>query len=83
MNPKAFTKINTPYAELPWYRKRWFLLISLLLFTPIAVVVALTGDVYAQAKGQSYVFTDRQRNQILYMAAIFFVVGIVSALVRS
>ena len=83
MNPKAFTKINTPYAELPWYRKRWFLLISLLLFTPIAVVVALTGDVYAQSKGQSYVFTDRQRNQILYMAAIFFVVGIVSALVRS
>lgn len=83
MNPKAFTKINTPYAELPWYRKRWFIMISLLLSTPAAVVVALTGDVYAQSKGQSYVFTDRQRNQILYLAVIFFVVGMVSALGRS
>ena len=83
MNPKAFTKINTPYAELPWYRKRWFILLSLLLFTPAAVVVALTGDVYAQSKGQAYVFTDRQRNQILLMAGVFVLVGIVSALVRS
>jgi hypothetical protein len=83
MNPKAFTKINTPYAELPWYRRRWFILLSLLLFTPVAVVVALTGDVYAQSKGQTYVFTDRQRNQILYLAAMFFFVGIVSALGRG
>lgn len=83
MNPKAFTKIATPYAELPWFRKRWFIMISLLLFTPAAVVVALTGDVYAQSSGQSYVFTDRQRNQILFLAGVFFAAGLVSALGRG
>lgn len=83
MNPKAFTKIDTPYAELPWFRKRWFIMISLLLFTPAAVVVALTGHVYAQSRGQSYVFTDRQRNQILFLAGVFFIAGLVSALGRG
>ena len=42
MNPKDFTKIDTPYAEIPWFRK-----------------------------------------QILFLAGVFFIAGLVSALGRG
>lgn len=39
------------YSQVPWYRRRWFVILGLLTISPIAGLVALTGDVFYDAKG--------------------------------
>lgn len=39
------------YSQTPWYRRRWFVILGLLTISPIAGLVALTGDVFYDAKG--------------------------------
>lgn len=38
----------TDYRDAIFYRRSWFWTISLLLFTPLAVLIGLTGDVYRE-----------------------------------
>ena len=38
--------VHTSYAEVPWYRKRWALILIALLFVPAAAVIAWTGPTY-------------------------------------
>lgn len=76
MDIKRFHKINTPYDQLPWYRKRWFVFITLLLFPPAAIVIALTGKVYAQSNGEVYLFKQAQINHILFFATAMIGLGL-------
>lgn len=36
----------TSYDQVPWYRRRWALVLAAFVFMPIALVIAFTGDVY-------------------------------------
>ncbi|WP_347906015.1 hypothetical protein [Pseudomonas purpurea] len=76
MDIKRFHRINTPYDQLPWYRKRWFVLITLLLFPPAAITIALTGKVYAQSDDKVYVFKQNQINHILVFATVMIGLGL-------
>lgn len=49
------------YDRVPWYRKRWFFLLMLLLFIPAAAVIAFTGEVYLLSKGRVMKFSSGQR----------------------
>lgn len=40
------------YAQIPWFRRRWFVVLSLLLLTPVAAVLAFTGDLFYAAGGE-------------------------------
>ncbi|RBA22907.1 hypothetical protein [Herminiimonas fonticola] len=40
------------YDQIPWFRKRWFAIISILVFIPAFLVIAFTGDVYFERKGE-------------------------------
>lgn len=40
------------YDQVPWFRKNWFAIVSWLIFSPAFIVVALTGDIYYQKKGE-------------------------------
>lgn len=42
-------------AAIPWFRKRWFAVLCLITITPIASLLALTGDVYYKNKAGSTV----------------------------
>jgi hypothetical protein len=47
--------VTTPYAayaDVPYYRKQRFFWLMWLIFSPIAIGLLLTGDVYYQKKGQ-------------------------------
>lgn len=44
-------EINT-YAQVPWFRKRWFAFVCIILFMPAFLVIAFTGDVYFEKKGE-------------------------------
>lgn len=69
--PKT-TAINTPtaytsYAQVPWFRKRWFLLVSALLFMPATVVIAFTGPIYMSQGGRVKEFPKHQKWVILIL----------------
>jgi uncharacterized membrane protein YvbJ len=55
----------TSYGQVPWYRKRWFAVISVLVFMPIFLVVAFTGDVYFEKNGELQAFPKKTKFIIL------------------
>jgi hypothetical protein len=58
------------YSEVPWYRKRWFFILSLLFFIPAGVVIAFSGEVYLLSGGKVMKFPANQR---LLLAVAFLV----------
>nr|WP_314708073.1 hypothetical protein [uncultured Comamonas sp.] len=47
--PQVGVNTAAPVASapsIPWFRKRWFAVLSVITITPIASLLALTGDVY-------------------------------------
>ena len=42
----------TSYDQIPWYRKNWFAVLSIVLFPPALLPVLLTGDTYYFRKGE-------------------------------
>jgi hypothetical protein len=44
------------YGEVPYYRKQWFFWLMWFLFSPIAIVLLLTGDVYYKRRGEVKAF---------------------------
>jgi len=49
------------YAQVPWYRKRWFLCICWLFFIPAVSLIAFTGELYYTKKGQVLKYRKRDR----------------------
>lgn len=37
------------YSEVPWYRRRWFVLLCALTVTPVAALLAASGRLYYEA----------------------------------
>lgn len=52
--PRTGNETTTPatYAQVPWYRKRWFAVASVLLFMPLFLIVAFTGEIYFVKNGE-------------------------------
>jgi len=38
--------VYTSYDQVPWYRKLWFAVASVVLFMPLFLVIAFTGEIY-------------------------------------
>jgi hypothetical protein len=76
MDINRFEKIRIPYEKLPVYRKRWFVLLSLLIFLPATILIALTGDIYAKKGDTVYKFKNNAINQLIIMAVTFMAAGL-------
>ncbi|KJH80352.1 hypothetical protein UF78_14790 [Stutzerimonas stutzeri] len=76
MDIKRFEKTRLSYEAVPIYRKRWFVLLTLLLCLPVTILIALTGDVYAKKDGTVYKFKDGALLHLAFMAMIFLIVGL-------
>ena len=71
------------YADVVWYRKTWLMVLSLVFLPPVAIVVALTGDVYQKANrrmransaAEVWRYNDRGRWIIVIVAAAFLLFG--------
>lgn len=71
------------YADVAWYRKTWLMVVSLLVFPLVAIVVALTGDLYQKATRRMKAFSpaevwrynDRGRWTVVAVAAAFLLFG--------
>lgn len=44
--------VYSSYAEVPWFRKSWFIVIGFLVFAPATLYSLFTGDVYYEKNGQ-------------------------------
>ena len=77
MSKEQFEKVDLSYDEVAWYRKRWFLFVTFLLFMPATVVIALTGDVYMKKDDEVYKFSERQRWMIVAVVGVLFVVNFI------
>ena len=73
---------NIDYDEIPWYRKRWFLLVCLLVFAPGVIIVALTGEIYFKKSDVVYRFSPSQKRGFLIFAALLVAMGLIRALAQ-
>lgn len=54
------------YATVPWFRRRWFLVLCILSLTPIASLIAMTGEVFYASKGTVKPFAKNARNSMIF-----------------
>lgn len=53
-------------STVPWFRKRWFVLLCLVTITPIASLLAMTGNIhYTGRDGSATVFPKTVRNGLM------------------
>jgi hypothetical protein len=60
----------TTYDQVPWYRKNWFVIISWVVFFPIALIVMWTGDVYYVRKGLVTTYTKTSKILLTIIAVV-------------
>ncbi|MFP8967529.1 hypothetical protein ACKC9G_13175 [Pokkaliibacter sp. CJK22405] len=65
--------VDIDYADIPWYRKRWALVIFVLFFCPAIWFLAATGDFYAKREGKTYAF--RSKTRIVIVAVLSMISG--------
>jgi hypothetical protein len=51
-NKAATAGAYTSYDQVPWYRKRWLVILSAVIFMPITLLIAFTGEIYFEKDGQ-------------------------------
>lgn len=76
----AFEPVDLSYDDISWFRKRWFAVVTLLLFSPAIIYICLTGDVFAKRKDGVYKYSTRQRYSLVAVAILFLVQGVVRAI---
>lgn len=59
------------YSQVPWYRRRWLLVVSLLTIAPIAGLIALTGPMYYDAKGEAKMFQKNIKTSIAVISLYY------------
>ena len=72
----CFEKTSLKYDQISFYRKRWFIVLSLIFFAPLSIPIMLTGDVFAKRQGGVYRFGSFQKVILLLIAVAFSFQGI-------
>jgi phage FluMu protein Com len=71
--------LDLKYEEIPFYRKRWFLVLLFLFFIPALIIIDLSGDTYAFRNGKVYKYDNHLLAKI---AGIFMGVGIIRVIME-
>ena len=75
-----FFRVDADYTQLPWYRKRWFVVLTLLLFAPATVLIAATGDLYALRSDGVYLYGPAAKKGLIFVACALIFTGLLHAL---
>ena len=77
MANKSFVDVGEAYtySELPFFRKRWFIVLTLLLFAPATVIIAGTGDIYALRDGRVSMYSPSAKKSLIIVACILIAMG--------
>lgn len=72
-----FELMNVPYESLPWFRQRWFIVITILLFMPLTLCIVLSGDIYIKRKHEVYKMLPKQKKTIITTCCLFMAFGVI------
>jgi hypothetical protein len=71
------TLVNTAgaqeYSSVTWYRRRWFVLCWFLTITPVASLIAITGDVFYRSKTGEVKKFDQGAQNSLAVASLLWI----------
>lgn len=70
------------YGEVPYYRKQWFFWLMWFLFSPVAIGLLLTGEVYYKKKGEVKAFGMANRI-VAGIIALMWLINIFNTLISS
>ena len=62
------------YAQVPWFRKRWFAILCVLVFMPAFLIIAFTGDIYFEKNGELKTLPKRSRMTVLVIFLVLVVI---------
>lgn len=62
------------YAQVPWYRKRWFAGLCIVLFVPAYLLIAFTGNVYFEKNGELKTISKNEKFIVLGIFLIWILV---------
>ncbi|MGD8110502.1 hypothetical protein [Vibrio sp. TRT 17S01] len=74
-----FELLDIAYEHTPWFRRRWFIGLTLLLFMPLTLCLVLSGDVYLKRQGLVYKMLPKQKRVITIMCFILMGIGLMRA----
>jgi len=81
--PATTAKLITSIEDTPWFRRRWFFVVCVLIFIPAALLIAFTGDVYYLHKGELKTLAKKDRNFILVLFICLVVVNVFRGVVDT
>jgi len=57
----------TSYDQVPWYRKSWFAVVTILLCLPLFLLIAFTGEIYFQKDGELKTVPKKAKFSVLWL----------------
>jgi len=83
-NPKYYAASDIQdYKAVPLYRKRWFVILAMLLFVPAGIIIVLTGNVYAVHQKTQVVYTLGKSAKLAFiLAGLVIVINNINILSR-
>jgi sterol desaturase/sphingolipid hydroxylase (fatty acid hydroxylase superfamily) len=70
--------VYTSFDQVPWFRKRWFVVLCAVIFIPAALVIAFTGPIYKLQGGQVQAFPKHQKWVLLGVFIALVVLNLLS-----
>ncbi|MCL2658140.1 MAG: hypothetical protein FWD62_12155 [Betaproteobacteria bacterium] len=70
------SQVYTSYNQVPWFRKRVFVVLFFLFITPAAIIIALAGNVYMLQKGEIKEFSQNQKLFVAIAGTVLLVMNI-------
>ena len=75
--------VYTSYDQVPWYRKIWFAIVCALIFSPITLILLLTGDIYYRRRGQLKTYSKGTKISLIVLIIGGILIGLLRAFVTS
>jgi hypothetical protein len=70
---KNFVLTDLSYDDVPVFRQRWFMVLTLLFLTPVTLLICITGDVYAEIDGKVYKYSPLFKSLLILTTIVFLV----------
>jgi hypothetical protein len=64
------------WAEIPYFRKPWFLALLFLVFMPGYLLVIWTGDTYYRKQGTVFRASRKHRSRMTYIVALLMLTAL-------
>ncbi|EKD97937.1 MAG: hypothetical protein ACD_23C00666G0003 [uncultured bacterium] len=67
------------YDQVPWYRKNWFAVVCMLIFTPGLLLILSTGDIYYESEGQLKTYSKGAKITLITLSVFYILLAVLRA----